>query len=213
MSAHRLSAFAGCVLATVLAAICLGPVASAHEHVTVGEYELIAGWRDEPTIVGSLNGLDLGIEHHWPNGTTEWVVGAQITLNATLSTGPASGTYALEPQFGQPGWYTFDVIPTREGVYSVRIFGSLNATAVDVTVPLDDVGARSTVEFPVPDPTPADLQSALSSLQSGLAAARSENTDLRGQLGAAYAMGVAGILMGLVGLGTGALALRRSSKR
>src|SRR5207247_1455660 len=43
---------------------------AAHEHVTVGEYEFIVGWREEPAVAGAKNSLDLGIEHHDPNGTT-----------------------------------------------------------------------------------------------------------------------------------------------
>src|SRR6266581_6186879 len=115
------------------------PVA-AHDRVTVGEYELTVGWRSEPAVAGGLNGLDLGFEHHFSNGTTAWVVGIERDLNATLTTGPALVVRALEPQFDRPGWYTFDVIPTVPGAYAVRIAGRLNATTpVDVTVGLDSI--------------------------------------------------------------------------
>src|SRR5213594_2999534 len=117
--------------------VAVRPVA-AHEHVTVGEYEFIVGWTEEPAVAGAKNSLDLGIEHHYPNGTTSWVVGAASNLTATLSIGPASVAKALEPQFGRDGWYTFDVIPTRAGTYTVRLKGHLDTTPVDVTVTLDD---------------------------------------------------------------------------
>src|SRR5207247_11100350 len=93
------------------------PVA-AHEHVTVGEYEFIVGWSEEPAVAGAKNGLDLGIEHHNPNGSTSGVIGAASNLTATLSIDPSSVATALAPQFGRHGWDTCYVIPTRAGLYS-----------------------------------------------------------------------------------------------
>ena len=151
-------------------ALAARPVA-AHEHVTVGEYELTVGWRDEPAVAGVLNGLDLGIEHHYPNGTTVWVVGAAQNLTATLSIGPASVAKAVEPQDGRDGWYTFDVIPTRVGIYSVRVNGTLGSTAVDVKVDLDEVVPASDLQFPVTDPTPADLEALIATANASLAIA------------------------------------------
>src|SRR3989442_14616641 len=82
--------------------------AAAHEHVTVGAYELIVGWTTEPAIVAVMNGLDLGVQHHLLNGSTEPVAGVEGTVTATLRTGSDSVVKALAPQFGRPGWYTFD---------------------------------------------------------------------------------------------------------
>ncbi len=196
-----------CVVAAALAVIGLVTVfgsapSAAHDHVIVGEYELIVGWRAEPAIVGSLNGLDLGIEHHLANGSTEWVVGVAGNLTVSLRTGSLSVPKALEPQFGLPGWYTFDVIPTREGAYSVRIVGALNTTAVDVVVDLDPVGPRSDVEWPVPDPTPSELQDQITTLSG-------ENAALRGQVGTALAVGIVGVLLGVVGIALGVVMGRR----
>src|SRR5213083_3361945 len=111
----------------------------AHQQVTLGEFVLTVGWRDEPAVAGYLNGLDLGIQHRYSNGTTVWVVGVEGNLTAILSTGPKNVSKALDPQFGRDGWYTFDVIPTREGIYSVRLMGTLGSTAVDIKVDLDQV--------------------------------------------------------------------------
>lgn len=164
----------------------------AHEHVTVGEYELTVGWRVEPTVTGSLNGLDLGIEHHLSNGTTVWVVGAENDLTAELSSGTASVTKALDPQFGREGWYTFDVIPTRPGAYSVRLTGTLGSTPVNVVVDLDTVGSASDIAFPVADPTAAELQARLDAVQIQLTLA---------------------LIVALVGLAVGAVNLARLLKK
>lgn len=179
-------------IAVSLAGVLAGfsaPV-SAHEHVFIGEYELIVGWRDEPAVAGSLNGLDLGIL----NGTGAPVLGAETNLTAVLSMGTASAPKDLDPQFGRPGWYTFDVIPTRAGAYSVHIAGTLGTTAVNVDVALDDVGAASVLAFPVADPTASELQARLDTVQPILIVA--------------IALAVIGLAVGALGLA----AARRTSR-
>ena len=178
---------------TIVSLLGWAAPARGHEHVIVGEYELIVGWKVEPAIAGVLNGLDVGIMDHLPNGTTIWVTGAQATLTSTLVYGSASMSPPLEPQFGQPGWYTFDVIPTRSGQYSVHLVGTLNTTTVNVTVDLDPVDAASTVQFPTTDPTASDLNDSIAEL-------RLENAGLRIQNTLATGIGVAGLGVGLVAL-------------
>jgi len=164
--------------------------------VTVGEYELTVGWRSEPAVAGGLNGLDLGIEHQFSNGTSAWVVGIERDLNATLTTGPALVVRAVEPQFGRPGWYTFDVIPTVPGAYSVRIAGRLNATTpVDVTVGLDPVAQTSDYQFPVTEPTATDLQNSIAQLNAQLAALQTLLTILIGVALVAVLIGAASLVL------------------
>ncbi len=146
------------------------------EHRTVGEDEFTVGWRVEPATTGVLNGLDLGIERHFPNGTTVWVQGVQSNLAAALMTGSSSVAKALQPQFGRPGWYTFDVIPTQPGAYSVRIAGALGITPIDIVVNLDPVGLASDLEFPAPEPTPSDLQQGILQANAQLAALQAQLT-------------------------------------
>jgi hypothetical protein len=185
----------------LLAAFPLAVPVSAHEHVTVGEYELTVGWRDEPAIAGYVNGLDLGIQHHYPNGTTVWVVGVAGNLTAVLSTGPSNVSKALSPQFGRDGWYTFDVIPTRAGTYKVHLTGTLGTTPINVTVALDDVSPASDLAFPVADPPASDLQSRLDAANAAIA-------NLQLFMIAALIVGILGVLVGVIGLAT----VRRMSR-
>ena len=78
-----------------VAEFLVAPPVAAHTHVRQGEYELTVGWRVEPAIVGSLNGLDLGIQDHLANGTVVRVEGVESNLTATLKTGPATVLKAL----------------------------------------------------------------------------------------------------------------------
>jgi len=179
---------------------------SAHERVTIGEYELTIGWRDEPSVAGVLNGLDLGIVQHFAsNNTTYPVVGVETNLSARLSMGLLGINKTLAPQFGRPGWYTFDVIPTRPGTYRVRITGTLNTTAIDAAVNLDDVSPASELSFPVADPTATELQNQLAQTNARIAA-------LQSQMIIAIAAGVVGILMALAGLAISARAARSQRK-
>src|SRR3989441_3478192 len=173
--------------------LLVAPPVSAHATRVVGEYELTVGWRVEPAIVGILNGLDLGVEDHLSNGTTIWVVGVESNRTATLSTGPASTMKALTPQDGRPGWYTFDVIPTVAGAYSVKLVGMLNTTAVNVTVPLDTVAQASDYQFPVTDPSSTDLQNSIAALNAQLATLQTLLTVL-------VAVTVLAVLLGAVSL-------------
>ena len=167
--------------------------ASAHQNATVGEYELTVGWKVEPAVAGYVNGLDLGIQHHFSNGTTAWVVGVAGNLTAVLATGPKNVSKALEPHADRDGWYTFDVIPTRVGTYTVRLQGTLGTTPVDVTIHLDDVSPASDFAFPVADPPASDLQSRLDAANAAIAG-------LQWQLTLAVALAVLGILVAAAGL-------------
>ena len=197
MNRSRIAIVLGLPLLIALAGLLsVATPAAAHEHVIVGEYELTVGWRGEPAIAGVLNGLDLGIEHHFTNGTTAPVVGIQSDLNASLATGPALTVKALQPQFGRPGWYTFDVIPTVPGAYSVRIAGRLNATTpVDVTVNLDPVSQASDYQFPVTEPTATDLQNSIAQLNAQLAALQNLVTILVGVALLAVLIGAASLAL------------------
>ena len=179
------------------AALLSSPPVAAHAHRTVGPYELAVGWRIEPAIVGVLNGLDLGIQENLTNGTQVWVVGVEGNLNATLMTGPASTIQALAPQDGRPGWYTFDVIPTVAGSYSVRIQGTLNTTHVDVTVDLDPVYLASLYQFPVSEPGASDLKASINQLNAQLAALQTLVTILIAVAVIAIAVGAASLALAI----------------
>jgi len=167
---HRLRIAFVAILILGIAAIAgllAAPPVAAHTHVMQGEYELTVGWRVEPAIVGSRNGLDLGIQDYLANGTVVWVEGVEGNLTATLKTGPATVLKALAPQDDRPGWYTFDLIPTVAGAYSVHLVGTLNTTAVNVTVGLDPVAQASDYQWPpVTEPSATDLQNSIAQLQT-----------------------------------------------
>ena len=216
---------------TALAALVIAALpAAAHDHVHVDPYEFTVGWTTEPSVLGAPNGLDLGINVDVGNNTTAPVLNAHNDLTATVSFGTISAPKALAPQFGQPGWYTFDIIPTREGTYSVRIVGTLNGTAINISVDLESPEARADLEFPITDPSPTELAANLGAAQfmvaqltarvaaleasSGggngtiatrLAALEADNASLKSTATLAELLAVVGLLAGVAGV---ALAMR-----
>ena len=117
-----------------------------HDNPDVGGFTFTIGWIQEPAVVGLLNGLDLRIQ----NGTTDITGNVAGNMQATIKSGSVTSPEKnLKPQFGRPGWYTFDVIPMTSGIYSVRIFGQLNGTEIDFSADLDEVVAQSDLAFPL----------------------------------------------------------------
>ena len=207
MTIRKTSVHLSVIAAAVLVGVLLltpKPVA-AHAHVTVGSYGFTVGWLDEPAIANVMNGLDMGVNQTLSNGTVVWVLGAENSLTAVVMSGPAASTQALSPQEARPGWYTFPIIPTIAGSYSVRIVGTLGDTAINTTVELDDVQASSTVEFPISNPTPSDLQGTDNSLSSQL-------SSLQSQVTLATSIAVIGIVFGVAGVGVGVLSWRKGRK-
>jgi hypothetical protein len=195
--------------------------ASAHEEVTAGSYVLEVGWIKEPVLVGQPNGLDLFIsqanpaatgdsdqagdqadpaEHSHAEGTGEAVPAAGVTgaadsLKFTVEYGGVEHTYALQPVLAEPGHYTADLIPTRAGQYTFHFFGNINGEAVDLKVEPEEVMEASSLAFPEPVPSAADLAGQLAAAQR--------------QARTAQMIAIVGLVLGLVGAGLGVYGLRR----
>lgn len=171
--AKRLAAGSVWVFAVLLLGIGL---VSAHEGREVGEYELVFGWRVEPALTGYLNGPEVFIRHHEDGSPIESV---DVSLQVEVTFGPASRTLELRPAFGEAGHYIADLIPTRPGDYTFRVFGAIGDMTVDETFSSAD-GEFSSVEpaqdimFPEPDPLIRDLLARIEALEAELATLKGE---------------------------------------
>jgi len=188
----------------LFAALCIPLTASAHTEVESGSYILDIGWSIEPVIVGQPNGLFLFIttkdqhaegEEHTEgdeHASVEGVTGAEATLNFSVEYGSARQTYELLPVSGEPGRYTAALLPTREGQYTFRFGGTLNGEAVDVTFEPEEVEAVGKLAFPEALPSTSELATQLASAQA--------------QANTAQTVAIVGVVLGLVGIGSGCLA-------
>jgi len=174
----------------------LAMTASAHEHREVGDYEFTVGFIGEPALVGEPNGLDLRVQlGHGDDGTP--VEGLQDSLQAEIIYGGETKELEIRARFGQPGAYTADIIPTTEGAYSFRIFGTIEGTEIDETFTagpntFSEVGSTDDISFP--SITAADEDSA----------ENSAITDAKDAADSARTLAIVGIIAGVLGLAVGA---------
>lgn len=198
MSAKTLRLPLALIAAALLSLLAASP-AAAHGHVTVGDYELVIGFRSEPALQGEPNGLDLRVTN---TKTGEPVAGLEETLQAEISFGGSAQPLALRARWGEEGAYTADILPTAAGDYTFHIVGDIAGTPVDETMTsspdtFSSVQTKAAISFPAAEPTTAELQ-------AEIAAARQQS-----QL--ALVAGGAGALLGLAGLAFG-LSGRRGSR-
>jgi hypothetical protein len=189
---HRLA------LALLTAALLISltvSIASAHGHTTVGDYELVIGFHNEPAYQSEPNGLDLFVTNM---KTGEKVNDLADTLKVEIIFGGSQKELKIRPQWGEDGAYTADVLPTVDGDYTWHIWGDIKGTPVDVSMTsspdtFSAIRAKSMVAFPAAEATPAELQAQV------IVAQQAAQTALIVGI-AGVAIGVAGIAVGFVGL-------------
>jgi hypothetical protein len=193
-------------VAGILAAGAL-PV-RAHEHRTVGSVAMTVGWGDEPAFTGMKNSVQVILA----DKTGKPIVDLTDTLKVEVrfgsqTSGPLDIERAFGSAFGRKGDYRAQIVPTRPGTYSFHFTGAVDNQKIDETFTssektFDDVQNASAIEFPVKDPSPADLSGLVQRLgprvnEAGSAAAR------------ANTVGTIGVVAGVVGIAVGLGAIRR----
>ena len=173
-------------------ALLLPLTAAAHGSTTVGDYELVIGFHNEPAFQGEPNGLDLFVTNRTTN---EPVKGLEETLQVEIIYGASTRELVLETQFGQDGAYTAYVLPTEAGDYTWHIWGDIEGTPVDVSmtsspVTFGSIQSKTEAAFPAAEPTLAEL---------------------RNQTQLALTIGILGAVLGGIGIVMGFLGMRRRS--
>ena len=178
------------VTAVLLAIVTLTQstqTALAHTRVEVGPYAIVVGWQQEPAIVGERNGLFIEItEDEQP------VTNVEATLDVEVLYAGRTWRVNMNPT-DVPGQYNAVLFPTVRGVYTVRLFGTIEDMEVDVQIDPEEVFPASNLHFPEPLPDTIVLQEQVEQLQAELQTARTWSF-----IGAGG--GGLGILLGLFGL-------------
>jgi len=167
----------------VLLALLTNPqTAFAHEGVTVGDYELEIGWVNEPPIVGQQNAIVVNVSDT-SSGTAQPVEDIS-GLTVTVTYGDQNKLLTLQP-LGEdtPGQFVAPILPTVAGQYTVSLGGKLGDTAVNAQVQPEEVGSADTLQFPLFDIKPGVSPDWLAWM---------------------------GVLLGLIGIGVGVTALRKT---
>jgi hypothetical protein len=200
-------------------AMLLGPLtgaASAHERRTVGTLQLVVGWGSEPTYTGYLNGVQITIRDvSGPEPVPVTDAADSLTVEVTFGDQKV-GPLELESVFGSPGEYQAAMVPTRTGVYTFRFVGTVKGQSIDEKFTSSDTtfespGESSEIEFPVKDPSSAELASRVERLDPRIAVASKAADDAKSKGGTATVLAVVGLLVGLAGVGL-AVTARRGAK-
>jgi MYXO-CTERM domain-containing protein len=150
-----------------LAAVALAPIAAAHAtaYSSDNKVKIVYGFTNEPAVTYTKNGLDLILSD---NVTGAPISGAEKTLTKVelVYSGATWNFTDFKFAFGKPGSYSGVVTPTKAGRYDLHIVGSINGSAVDVTVQgAHDVEAYKDTLFPTAD-GPAEVDAKLATMQT-----------------------------------------------
>jgi hypothetical protein len=205
LAPRRWQAVAAAAFGTVLLAGPWATGAGAHERRSVGPVQMTVGWLNEPAYAGILNAVQLRIGDE---GGPVTVLGDALKVEVRFGDQKV-GPMTLAPAFGSPGEYRSPMIPSRPGSYIFHFVGSVGGQQIDQSFTSSDTTFESPkeptdIEFPVKDPTPAQLAGRLERLEPRIdtlsATAHSEAGDARDAAGRATVIAVAGLLVGAVGV-------------
>jgi hypothetical protein len=182
--------------------------AEAHERRAVAQYTFVVGWLNEPAILNQPNAIDLRISR--TDGAVP-VTGLEQTIKAQASIEGKNLDVAVRPRFNTLGAYDGRMIPTKEGAYTFTFTGTVEGmtlnekfTAGPGTFGLIEEG----VQFPDPLVSNQQLDESLSGLEQRVVTLESGDSG-GGDSDSAMTVGIAGVVIGLLGLALAGFSLMR----
>ena len=170
----RIAAVAAALAVALSAMTLLATPALAHERRTVGPYEFVVGFTEEPAFLGGTNGVSLRVTD--PRATPPAPVeGLQETLKVEIFHGGLTRSLALDfaTVFGQSGSYAAHFVPTAPGAYIFRIHGNIAELAVDERFEsgpgrFSEIQPVSALQYPETVPVASELGQALADIRGSL---------------------------------------------
>ena len=196
-------------VALCLALVTLAAPAAAHTTKDVGAYTMTVGWGSEPTYTGQQNSVQLLL---YDKATGKPILDLTDTLKVTVVFADKQATFPIAPEFdveeglGTPGDYRAFFFPTAPGDYTFHFTGKIGAQKVDASFTsgpstFSTVEDPSAAQFPVKAPTNVQLSQRMDAELSRLAT--------ESQVSSARALGIVGIVVGVIGIALAAFALVR----
>jgi len=178
--------------------------AFAHTTITVDQYQIEVGWRDEPPLVSQQNAIVLTFTTDEGNGVTSGVTNAFRDLQATIKSGSITKTLDILSDT-KPGHYYAKIIPTKVGTLTVELKGSINGVEINEKISIEDVENINVLAFPPSDvtglPDLAQLKNAMSSLQRDVADLKSIDDGTRNSIpSSSYDLALFGMALGAAGV-------------
>ena len=169
----RLISFVAATLVVATSFIAFTSTAAAHERRTVGPYQFVVGWLNEPAYVGLMNSLDLRVTDTRVTPARN-VEGLEKTLTVDLRTGGlAPLPLTVTARFGAPGAYNGYVMPTVTGAYVFHIKGKVESLDVDEVFEsgpnrFGDIESTTALQYPNKVPAADELNKRLGDIQSAI---------------------------------------------
>jgi hypothetical protein len=180
--------------------------AYAHKTITIEQYEIEVGWRDEPPLVSQQNAITFAITTDEGEGVTSGVTNAFRDLQATVKSGSITKTLDILSD-AKPGHYYAKIIPTKVGSLAVEITGTINGVEVNEEVSIEDVESMDVLAFP---PTSTSGPPDLAQLKNAMSSIQKDVTDLKSKVGSgstgnvdlsrSYDFAVFGLALGAAGV-------------
>lgn len=205
MTKQRFLAVLGLTLLALGAVLSSSAIASAHERRQVAAYTFVVGWVTEPAYVNLPNAVDLRVSRT-ADGSP--VTGLEQTLKVEVTQGSHKREVALRPRFNTPGAYDGRMVPSAVGDYTFRFFGTIEGLQVNETFtsgPNTFNPVAALEGWPNPLPSNQQLDETLKGLEQRIVALESNE----GGGGSAMLFGVAGLVVGALGLATAGYSLTR----
>jgi hypothetical protein len=183
--------------------------AFAHKTVTVEDYEIEVGWRDEPPLVSQQNAIVLEITQG--DDVKSGVTNAFRNLEATVRSGSVTKQLDILSDVSA-GHYYAKIIPTKTGALTIELKGTINATPVNEQITIEDVESTDILAFPptgsVPNQDVLSLKNAMVSLLNDVAKLKSQiesggSTGLSKSYDFAIfgmALGAAGVILAVISM-------------
>ena len=172
----------------------------------------IITWTNRSPLPQNLTSGLAPMEDHADGELVERPVeGLEETLQVEIKHVPSRKARVLELRSvaGSPGHYTADLIPTAQGVYEMRVFGSIDGDTINEAFTsygggggFSDVLPASDLQFPEQLPEVREIEGAV---RGALATAqKAQDAALSAQGASANMLGIIGIVLGAVGFVAGA---------
>ncbi len=175
----------------------------AHEHRTVGGYNIEAGFLVEPALEGEVNAALLEIVKTGVGGAGDEPVSgiaASLKLEVTHVSSNTTKAMTLE-ESEEPGQYLAHFIPTAPGAYRFHFTGDVDGMKLDETFTsgpgtFSEVEPAGEAQFPLELASSRELEGALRGTQADVASIESA-------AGSARTIAIIGVVVGALGLAAG----------
>ena len=124
--------------------------ASAHTSRTFVNYEVEAGWDEEPVYTEIPNSVFISVNKKNDN-TLEPVINALKNVQTSIKYGTVSKQIDFLPSAKEDGAYVSPILLTRVGSYVLVLKGIIEDQPVDIEIILDDVATKNILDFPPQD--------------------------------------------------------------